>query len=579
MTYGIPGIHLISVRRNAREPALSAQGRGEVGGKAQGLLQIHDVLTRLPIQDFRDIVVDIPPMLIVGTSVFDAFLERNGLREVGLSDLSDGRISRAFQNGDIPFEVLGELRILLGKITTPLAVRSSSLLEDETRRPFAGVYVTKMIPNNQPDPDVRLRKLLEAIKLVWASTYFQTAKDYCRATGLNIADEKMAVVIQEVVGKRHHDRYYPELSGVARSFNYYPVKPAVPEDGVVTLALGLGKTIVDGEKSWTYSPAYPQQPPPFNSIDSLLQETQNELWVVNMCEVEEYNPVQETEFLRRENLMTADRDDVLRYLASTYDPQSERLVMGAGIPGPRALTFAPLLTMNDVPFSRLIMTLLVEVERAVGSPVEIEFAMTFDPHRFGFLQVRPMVVPSGDLRLVAADLIGEQVLAASAVALGNGILTDIADVVYVKPESFNLQHTRRIAGELEQINNALLSKKRPYLLIVFGRLGTFDPWLGIPVTWGQICGARVILEATQDNVRVELSQGSHYFHNIINLGIKYFSMPFAGDYRIDWEWLSRQPFDEETEFVRHICLPRPLRIKVDGRNSLGVILKPQEDRV
>jgi hypothetical protein len=412
---------------------------------------------------------------------------------------------------------------------------------------------------------------------VWASTYFKTAKDYCRATGLSIADEKMAVVIQEIVGKRHHDRFYPELSGVARSFNYYPVKPAAPEDGVVTLALGLGKTIVDGGKSWTYSPAYPQQPPPFNSIDSLLQETQNEFWVVRMGEVEEYNPVQETEFLCRENLVMADRDDVLRYLASTYEPQSERLVMGTGVPGPRALTFAPLLTMNDVPFGRLIMTLLVEIERAVGSPVEIEFAMTFNPHRFGFLQVRPMMVPSGDLQLVPADLVGDQVLAASASVLGNGLLTDIADIVYVKPESFDLQHTRRIAGELEQINNALLAKKRPYLLIVFGRLGTFDPWLGIPVTWGQICGARVILEATQDNVRVELSQGSHYFQNIINHGIKYFSMPFAGNYRIDWEWLTRQPLHEETEFVRHVRLPRPLKIKVDGRNGLGVILKPQEN--
>jgi hypothetical protein len=364
------------------------------------------------------------------------------------------------------------------------------------------------------------------------------------------------------------------MSGVARSYNYYPLKPAKPEDGVVNLALGLGKTIVDGGKSWIYSPAYPNMPPPFESVEELLDESQTEFWAVNMGEPQEYNPIKETEFMRRENLAVAERDGVLYHLASTYDPQAGRMMIGTGTRGPRALTFAPLLTLREIPFNRLIKRLISGCETRLGNPVELEFAMTFDPPRFGLLQMRPMVVPKGDMQISREDLGGAETLIASETALGNGILENIEDIVYVIPEYFDLKLTKQIADELDGHNHALLAAQRPYLLIVFGRLGTLDPWLGIPVTWGQICGAQVIVEATQNNVRVELSQGSHYFHNIINLGVMHFSVPFTSPYQINWAWLESQQVMDEKKYTRHIRLSAGLRVKVDGCTGRGIILRP-----
>jgi hypothetical protein len=547
--------------------------RDAIGGKAQGLLFIHHLLAGIERDEFLGIHVEIPHMTVIETSVFDAFMQRNHLEEIAFSNLSDERIAYAFQRADMPFEILGRLNDVVQKRWTPLAIRSSGLLEDMTRNPFAGVYVTKMIPNNQKDPNIRFQKLIEAIKFVWASTYFRIAKDYCKATGLDIKTEKMAVIIQDMVGKSYQNRFYPELSGVARSFNYYPVKPARPADGVVDLALGLGKTIVDGGKSWTYSPAYPQMPPPFGSVETMLEETQNEFWVVNTGELPAYNPIKETEFMHQENLVAAERDHSLNYLASTFDLQSERLSMGVGSQGPRVLTFSPLLCLNEIPFNPLIKTILKKCETALNSAVEIEFAMTFNPARFGFLQVRPMVAPSGDYQLSERDLMDNHVVLASETVVGNGSVENINNIVYVKPETFNLKYTQQIAEELERFNHKLLEEKSPYLLIVFGRLGTLDPWLGIPISWGQICGARVIVEATQENVKVELSQGSHYFHNIVNLGVLYFTMPFSSPYRINWDWIYRQPVAEEGEFVCQVKLPFSLNVKVDGQHGRGVILQ------
>jgi hypothetical protein len=568
------GINLISMRRGSERAQAVLEGREELGGKAQGLLSVHQTLFEMDKTEFPEIKIDIPEMSVLGTSVFDAFMERNLLAETALSDLPDDRIANAFQRADMPFEVLGELRSLIDTWTTPLAIRSSGLLEDTTHRPFAGVYLTKMIPNNQPNPDTRFQKIIEAIKFVWASTFFKIAKDYCRATGLNLCNEKMAVVIQEVVGNRYHDRFYPELSGVARSYNYYPVKPAKPADGVVSLALGLGKTIVDAGKCWSYSPTYPLLPPPFESVQEILKETQTGFWVINLGEPPEFNPTRETEYLRLENIMTAERDGTLNHLVSTLDPQTDRLTIGTGIKGPRALTFSPLLALKEIPFNALITRLLEKCESESNCPVEIEFAMTFDPPRFGFLQVRPMVIPSGDLMVSMEDLIKPDTVIASETVLGNGVIESIEDIVYVIPESFDLKLTKQIADELEEHNHALLAAKRPYLLIVFGRLGTLDPWLGIPVTWGQICGARVIVEATQDNVRVELSQGSHYFHNIINLGVMHFSMPFTSPYRINWDWLENQQVMDEKQYTRHVKLAAGLRVKVDGRTGRGIVTQP-----
>ncbi len=563
---------LITMRRGSELEQAAITGRKELGGKAQGLLSVHQTLAELDGNNFPEIKIDIPQLIVVGTSVFEAFMERNHLSEIAYMELPDPRIANAFQRADMPFEVLGQLRTISDNWITPLAVRSSGLLEDITQRPFAGVYLTKMIPNNQADADTRFKKLIEAIKFVWASTYFKIARDYCQATGLEICSEKMAVVIQEVIGRRHQNRFYPELSGVARSYNYYPLKPAKPEDGVINLALGLGKTIVDGGRCWIYSPAYPEMPPPYTSSKDMLDETQTNFWSINLGEPEEYNPIKETEFMQIENLMVAEKDGTLVNLASTYDPQAERFSIGTGSKGIRALTFSPLLVLKQIPFNALIKKLLASCESSLGVPVEIEFAMTFEPARFGFLQVRPMLVPTEDLQVSNDEMQSEKTLAASESVLGNGVIESIQDIVYVIPDRFSLKFTRNVAEELEQFNRMLLDENRPYLLVVFGRLGTLDPWLGVPVTWGQICGASVIIEATQENVRVELSQGSHYFHNIINLGVMHFSMPFTSPYRFDWEWLLSQKAAHESGYTRHIHLDKALYIKVDGRRGRGTIL-------
>jgi hypothetical protein len=567
--------------RTTLDPGIPIQciGRGALGGKAQGLVNIRAALhSKQDLAKFADIKIDIPEMSVLGTDVFCNFMERNRLYEVALSGQADERIAHAFQKADLPFEILGSLRAIMDQAHTPLAVRSSSLLEDAEHEPFAGIYETKMIPNSLYDPDTRFRQLVEAIKFVYASTFFKAARDYRQAIGHRAEDEAMAVIIQEVIGKRYQNRFYPELSGAARSYNYYPMAPARAEDGVVSLALGLGKTIVDGGTAWTYSPAYPRVGPPYGSVKELLGRTQTTFWAVNMDAPPAYDPTGETEYLVCENLEAAEKDGALDLLASTYNPQDDRLAIGTGTKGARALTFAPLLVLNEAPINDLAADLLSICAEAMGGPVEIEFAATFNPHRFGFLQVRKMAVSFEQVEVPEEELNRSGLLAATRSALGNGVLDDIQDVVYMRPQNFELKHTLKIAPQLKQLNKKLLDQKRPYLLIALGRLGTTDHWLGVPVQWGDVCGARAVIEVAQEKARVELSQGSHYFHNILNLGVKYFLLPFYTPYKIDWDWLDQQEAVEETAYVRHVRLASPLLIKVDGRTSRGIIAKAMEDK-
>jgi hypothetical protein len=563
--------------RNFLDPAtpMSVIGKGNLGGKAQGLASIRRTLHEsIPLGLFPEISVDIPALVVLRTGVFDSFLLGAGLDSSTLTELSQDRIIRTFQQAEMPFEVLGDLRALIENVHTPLAIRSSSLLEDAAHEPFAGIYETKMIPNAVFDPDARFRQLIDAIKFVYASTFSEKARQYRQLTGHKEGDEKMAVVIQEMVGTRHSTRFYPELSGVMRSYNYYPMKPALPADGVVSLALGLGKTIVDGGVAWSYSPAYPMVEPPFVSVDKLLEATQTKFWAVNMGDVTGYEPFKETEYMVQESIAEADEDGTLYHLASTYDPVAERLLPGTGVRGPRALTFSPLLVLKTLPFNDLALKVLRVCEKSVGAPVEVEFAMTFDPNRFSLLQVRPMTVPSGEVHLTDEDLEGENVLAAAEIVLGNGIVKDVHDIVYVKTETFDLMNTDRVVPELVQMNRKLLEQRKPYLLVVYGRLGTTDPWTGISINWEQVAGAKAIVEATREDVKVELSQGSHYFLNLINLGVMYFTLPAGGVHKVDWDWLNQQQAIEETTYLRHIELTKPLLIKVDGKSAKGVILKP-----
>ncbi len=555
-------------------------GGGNLGGKAEGLISVRRSLDEVfSGSRVGPVEVGIPRLTVLGTNVFDAFMERNGLRAVAFSGEPDRRIAHAFLRADFPAEVLGDIRELVETIHTPLAARSSSLLEDALHRPFAGVYETKMLPNNQPDPASRFQRLLEAIKLVYASTFFEGARTYRQVAGCGDEDEKMAVIVQEVLGERHGNRFYPHLSLVARSFNYYPSGRARPEDGVVYLALGLGKTIVDGGVSWPYAPPYPKAPPPFGSVSQLLRETQTRFWAVNMGPPPAFDPVAETEYLVEGDLSDAEYDGTLRNLASTYDAGSDRLSPGTGGSGPRVLNFAPLLELEEYPLSTIVRQLLEVCEATFGVEVEIEAAMTFpesggDVARLGFLQVRPMVAPETSVDISPEEVSGPDVLAGSERAMGNGVTEGIRDIVYVRPEAFDAKYSRNIAQEIGTTNRAVVEAGRPYLLIGFGRWGSSDPWLGIPVTWSQVSGAKVIVEAKLPGVNVDPSQGSHFFQNLSSFHVAYFTVRHGTEEGgIDWVWLSRQEVVEETRFLRHVRLREPLEVRVDGRTGRGVIRK------
>ena len=554
----------------------SCIGSGEFGGKASGLAAADELLKDSGIgAAFPGVIINIPRLTVLTTDVFDAFMESNQLWKIVSSELSDDLIAEAFQQAEFPTVFVGDLLGLITKVHQPLAIRSSSLLEDALDHPFAGVYATKMIPNNQPDAETRFRRLLEAVKFVYASTFFADARAYIQTTPRRISDEKMAVIIQEVVGRRHGDRFYPNLSGVVRAFNYYPFGQARPEHGVVDLALGLGKTIVDGGVCWSYSPAFPQAKPPFASALEFTKHTQTEFWAVNMGKPPAYDPIRETEYLTRGSLADAEADNVLNELASTYSADADRLQPGISTPGPRVLNFAPMLDYDVVPLNALIRTLLRSCETALATPVEIEFAMTLPEDgealpRFGFLQMRPIEIPREQVQVDLSRLSPDTLLASDKV-MGNGSVAGIRDIIYVMPETFDAAKTAVIADEIGHLNQQLVNEETPYLLIGFGRWGSSDPWLGIPVNWSQVSGARVIVEATLPAMNVDLSQGSHFFHNLSSFRVSYFSVRHEGRFEIQWDWLNRQRAIRQTHHVRHVRLATPLTILVDGRSGQGLI--------
>jgi len=567
-------LEAFSLRLFSDQKKPSVIGSGALGGKAQGLFGISKHLaTHFDAGRFKDIEFNIPSLAVILSDVFDSFMQENRITSEMLLEQPDDRIAHAFQNFNLPFGILGDLRAIIDQIHYPLAVRSSSILEDALDSPFAGIYATKMIPNNESDPDVRFLKLTEAIKFVYASTFFKAAKDYRRAIGKDLLDEKMAVIIQEVVGKPHFDRFYPDISGVARSFNYYPPSHSKPEDGIVNLALGLGKTIVDGDPSWWFTPRSPRANPPFLDVSEWLKQTQNKFWCVNLGPPPAYDPISESEYLMACGLKEAEYDDTLKAVASTYDPRNDRINVGLGEVGPRMITFAPILVYNRFPLNDLIKNLMGLCVDALNSPVEIEFAITLHPTRFGLLQVRPLLALADEVTIEDDEFYSQDILLSSERVLGNGKNRDIQHVVFVKPHTFEAKHTPQIARDIETINATAIAAGIDYLLIGFGRWGSSDPWLGTPVRWGQISQAKIIVESTLPEMDKEFSQGSHFFHNITSFGVSYFSVRHSDERGIDWEWLDKQVCLAETEYLKYVKLERPLSMKVDGRTGRGIITK------
>lgn len=558
-------------------------GAGSLGGKATGLAFIKRTLAeQLSPEDFPGFCVSVPRAIVIATDVFEEFVARNHLYDVALSGAPDDRIAHAFLQADLPPLVVGDLRALSASMHAPVAVRSSGMLEDALGHPFAGIYATKMVPNNLPNVALRFAKLVEAVKLVYASTFFRAARDYVAAIGRTSADERMAVILQEVVGREVNHRYYPTVSGVLRTHNFYPMPPARPEDGVVSLAVGLGKMIVDGGRVWTYSPRFPHHGPPHASTGDLLRNSQTTFWAVNMGPPPPHDPIHEDEYLVLGSVEDAELDGALKFTASTYVAESDRVQLGIGRAGPRVLNFGPLLELPDVPLNDLLTRLATICRAAVGSDVELEFAVTLDPKEglpayFGFLQLRPTLVAGDVVTVTEADCAGDAVLAASDAVLGNGIVRGLRDIVYVRPECFEARHTRAVAAEVARINAELVAAGRTCVLIGFGRWGSQDPWLGIPIVWPQVSASRAIIEAAHGDLNVDPSQGSHFFHNLTSFQIPYFTLGRDAVGRINWDLLAGFEPVQTGEFVSHVRAPRELEVHVDGRCGCGVIrLSPSE---
>jgi CheY-like chemotaxis protein len=558
-------------------------GGGSLGGKARGLGFVNILINNYDVRNrFDGIVIDVPPAVVLGTDVFDQFLEENDLRNFALSSTDDQEITRRFLEAKkFPEEILGELAAFLDLIHEPLAVRSSSLLEDSQYHPFAGVYETYMIPNCHANPFMRLSELINAIKRVYASTFYQSAKDYIKVTAYRLEEEKMAVIIQKMLGREHENRFYPDFSGVAKSYNFYPLPPQKPEDGIVSSALGLGKMVVDGGITVKFCPKYPNHLLQFFSGKEALRNNQNEFYALEMNgQPLEYLETHDV-LLKRYSLDVAERDGSLTYVGSTYSPENDALADGLSRQGIRVVTFAPILRNKMFPLPQILELLLDMGEWGMGTPVEIEFAVNMTPpagkpKEFGLLQMRPLVLSREVEELNIEEVPTEQLLCQSHQVLGNGAIRDVYDIVAVDIERFERSKTRDVATEITQFNEELLAQRRPYLLIGLGRWGTLDPWLGIPVKWDQISGARAIVEAGFKDLDVAPSQGSHFFQNITSFQVGYFTVHSkikAGF--IDWDWLSKQKAVEEKTYTRHFRFETPITIKMNGHQNKGIILKPE----
>jgi len=556
-------------------------GEGSLGGKGRGLAFIDAMIKRNEsLEKFENCQITIPKTVVLCTENFTEFMELNQLYNIALSELEDEEILAEFLKARIPQRLIADLHAFLGATNSPIAVRSSSLLEDSHYQPFAGIYTTYMVPYNRESRTHMLFMVTEAIKAVYASVFYRDSKAYMTATKNVIDEEKMAIVLQEICGNAYDNRFYPTFSGVARSLNYYPIGAEKPEDGIANIALGLGKYIMDGGMSLRFSPAYPNNILQTSNVDFALRETQTYFNALDLNQAQFVPQVDDGFNLLKISVGDAEKDGTLKYIASTYDLH-DRVIHDSLYEGGRKLiTFANILKHKVFPLADILKEVLHIAQTEMGRPIEIEFAVNLDyspakQHIFYLLQIRPIVDSKEMINEDIGSIPEENAIITCNSALGHGITSDMFDLVYVKPEAFSASKNQLIMQEIDKVNRNLVHENRHYVLVGPGRWGSADPWLGIPVKWSHISNARLIVESGLSNYRVDPSQGTHFFQNLTSFGAAYFTInPFLHEGTYDTEFLNAQPAVYESEFVRHVRFDKPIIMKVDGRKNKGVVMKP-----
>ena len=554
-------------------------GDGSLGGKGRGLAFIDNMVKRHPeFEEFENAAVSIPKTVVLCTDIFDEFMDTNSLYQLALSDADDDTILKAFLRAKLPDRLVEDFFAFFDVVKSPIAIRSSSLLEDSHYQPFAGIYSTYMIPNLE-DKYEMLRMLSDAIKGVYASVFYRDSKAYMQATSNVIDQEKMAVIIQEVVGTQYGDRFYPSISGVARSLNYYPIGDEKAEEGTVSLALGLGKYIVDGGLTLRVCPYHPCQVLQTSEMEIALRETQTQFYALDLKNHGENFSLDDGFNLLKLHVREAEKDGSLQFIASTYDPYDMVIRDGIYPGGRKVITFANVLQHDVFPIPKIMQMVQEYGQEEMRRPVEIEFAVTLTKQKatFYLLQIRPMVDVKADLSEDLNLIPEDKLILKSFNSLGHGIMEDVFDIIYVKTEGYTASNNQLIAYEIEKLNRKFLDEDKHYVLVGPGRWGSSDTWLGIPVKWPHISAARVIVEAGLTNYRVDPSQGTHFFQNLTSFGVGYFTInAYMNDGLYSQEFLVAQPAVEETQFLRHVRFEHPIVVKMDGKKKLGVVMMPEK---
>jgi len=555
-------------------------GEGSMGGKARGLAFLDHIIKQYQLADnFENTLLSIPRTVVLATDVFDEFMSVNNLYATALSDSSDRDILDAFVRARLPVRIHKDLLVFISIIHGPVAIRSSSLLEDSHFQPFAGVYSTYMIPKAENDI-VMLELLSIAIKSVYASVFYRGSKNYMKATANQTEEERMGIVLQEVCGQQYGNRFYPTLSGVARSVNFYPIEPEKPEEGFASIAFGLGKYIVDGGISLRFSPVYPNKIIQLSDTRMALRETQQEFYSLDLNPSSFIPSTDDSVNLLKLKIGDAENDGSLRYAASTYDYQDDILRDEVTAGGRKVITFAPILRYDFFPLTDILKKILEIGQQQLNNPVEIEFAANIDPEKkkpviFSLLQIRPIVENYETIKFRLETIPNADTVVSSGLALGNGTVTGLRDIIYVRTENFEASRNPEIAERIELLNEKMVNDGTNYILIGPGRWGSTDEWRGIPIKWQQISGARVIVESGLENYRIDPSQGTHFFQNLTAFRVGYLTVnPFIGDGYVDYDFLSAAQTVSEDDLLRHVRFPEPLKIMIDGKKKKGVIMKP-----